>query len=305
MAKYSTISFVLLLALAQASVLTPVLAQSGDYGNVNGEGGAQAEYATSYELALPDVTKPLTVQIEHHMYNPGDDVKVRGSVWTELVEKVDALNIVKIEAKDGQGNVKAREDATVESDGNYTTSFALLDGAQEGTYIVEARIELEADALGIVNAITSAALQTSIEFAVAEPDGHKVIVENQEFTVVISSNSGISELSLNQQDKRVAFFVEGNDGTTGVTEITIPTALLSGEMTVLIDQSVAAEDAVLLKSNTEVETTFEINYKHSIHRVEVAGTNVVPEFPVTWLIMAVTIGSIIGVTALRRRATLR
>ncbi|HXV46222.1 MAG TPA: MG2 domain-containing protein [Nitrososphaera sp.] len=282
-------------------MLTPVLAQSDDDGKVNVEGSAQEEYPTSYELASPDVTKPLTLQLEYHLYNPGEDVKVRGSVWSELVEKVDALNIIKIEAKDGQGNVVAREDAAVESDGKYGTSFALLDSAQEGTYTVEARIELEADALGIVNAITSAALQSSIEFAVAEPAEHKVIAENQDFAVIIASSSGINGFTFNQQDKKVTFFAEGNDGTAGITEITIPKALLSGEMTVLIDQNLATEGSVILKSNTEVESTFEINYKHSIHRVEVAGTNVIPEFPMALLIMAATIGSVIVVTVSKRR----
>jgi hypothetical protein len=95
--------------------------------------------------------------------------------------------------------------------------------------------------------------------------------------------------------------VEGNDGTTGVTEIRIPKAMLSGDMTVLIDQNIAVEDDVLLKSDTATETVLEINYKHSIHRVEVAGTNVVPEFPVAIVIMAITIGTMIVVSTLAKQ----
>lgn len=260
-------------------------------------------YKTSYQVAPADVVSPLTVQVENHVYSPGEEVKVIGNVWLELVERIDAIDIVKIEAKDGQGNVIARENTTLGNDGTYTTTFALLDGANTGTYTLQARIELETDALGLVNAITSAALQSSIEFAVAEPAEHSITVEDQEFDVSIASNSGISDVQLNQEDKRISFFAEGNTGTTGVTEIKIPKSLLSGDMTVLIDQNIAVEDDILLKSDTAAETTLEINYKHSIHRVEVAGTNVVPEFPLAIMIMAAAIGTIaVASTILRLRA---
>ena len=279
-------------------LVTEVFAQS--------DAGMQAEskigYKTSYLVKPTDAVSPMTVQVEHHVYNPGEDVKVMGQVWLDLVERIDAIDIVKIEAKDGQGNVIARENTTVGNDGKYIASFALLDGANTGTYTLQARIELEADALGLVNAITSAALQSSIEFAVAEPVDYSITAENQEFNVSIATNSGISDVQLNQEEKKISFFAEGNTGTTGVTEITIPKSLLSGDMTVLIDQNIAVEDDVLLKSDTAAATTLEINYKHSIHRVEVAGTNVVPEFPFTILILAAAIGTIaVASTVLKPR----
>ncbi len=262
---------------------------------------SSTRYSTSYEVIAADVTSPVTIEAENHVYYPGDDVTVTGFVWIELVNRIDALDVLTLEAKDGQGNVIARENATIGSDGKYTTSFALLDSATSGTYSVQSRIELEADALGLVQAITSAALQSSAEIVVAVPTEHKIMAENQEFDVMIASNSGINEVNLNKEDKKLSFLVEGSDGTTGVTEIRIPKAMLSGDMTVLIDQNIAIEDDVLLKSDTATETVFEINYKHSIHRVEIAGTNVVPEFPVAIVIAAVTIGAMIGVSTLAKR----
>lgn len=289
---------IVILLFVPMSLFTEVLAQS----NTDTQAESTTGYKTSYQVAPADVVSPLTVQVESHVYSSGDQVKVMGMVWLELVERIDAIDIVKIEAKDGQGNVIARENTTVGNDGTYTTTFALLDGANTGTYTIQARIEVEADALGLVSAITSAALQSSIEFAVAEPVEHSITAENQEFVVSIASNSGISEVQLNQEEKKLSFFAEGNTGTTGVTEIKIPKSLLSGDMTVLIDQNIAVEDDILLKSDTDVETTLEINYKHSIHRVEVAGTNVVPEFPLAILIMAAAIGTIsVASTVLRLR----
>lgn len=275
----------LVIAVSFVSVQTfipiPALAQS------------ETEYRSSYAIPTAQASAPLTVQIEHHLYNPGDELTVRGAVWMEIVNRVDTLDLVRIEVKDSKGDIVVREDASVESDGNYSKTFMLLESAEQGTYTLEARIEIDADALGIVQTITSAALQSSIQFAVASPVTYSVDAENQDFAVYIASNSGVNDFQFRQEEKRVSFFVEGNADTNGVTEITIPKKLLSGQMTVLIDQNVVVEDSVLLKSDTATETTLEINYKHSIHRVEVAGTNVVPEFPVSMIIMAAAIVSVI------------
>lgn len=267
---------------AQTFISIPALAQS------------ETEYKSSYAIPIAQAGAPLTVQIEHHVYNPGDELTVRGAVWMEIVNRVDTLDLVRIEVKDSKGDIVVREDASVESDGNYSKTFMLLEGAEHGTYTLEARIEIDADALGIVQAITSAALQSSIQFAVASPVTYNVDAENQNFAVYIASNSGVNDFQFKQEEKSVSFFVEGNADTIGVTEITIPKKLLSGQMTVLIDQNVVVEDSVLLKSDTATETILEINYEHSIHRVEVAGTNVVPEFPASMIIMAAAIVSVIA-----------
>jgi len=296
--KIALLGIAMFTILGPSTFLTSAFAQS-DSMNLGVE--SNMSYNSSYKVAPADVTTPITIEAENHVYYPGDDVRVTGFVWIELVNRIDALDVITLEAKDGQGNIIARENATIGSDGKYTTSFTLLDSASSGTYTAQARVELEADALGLVEAITSATLQSSREFVVAEPIEHKITADNKEFDVVIASNSGINEVTLNQADKKLSFLVEDNDGTTGVTEIRIPKAMLSGDMTVLIDQNIAIEDDVLLKSDTATETTFEINYEHSIHRVEIAGTNVVPEFPVAIVIMATTIGAMIAVSTLAKR----
>jgi hypothetical protein len=78
--------------------------------------------------------------------------------------------------------------------------------------------------------------------------------------------------------------------------------MLSGEMTVLIDgQLVTAEsNDVILKSQTQTDATFEINYTHSEHTVEVTGTTVAPEFPLAALIMAAGVASVVGIVAVGR-----
>jgi len=269
----------------------PVLAQNA---NVI----VTSNYNTSYKEEAPGVSKPVTVELENHLYHPGESVQVHGSIWMDIVNRIDALHIVKVEIKDNSGNIVARENATVDrTDGSYSTSLMLLDNAAKGRYAAESRVDLEADALGIVQAITSATLQSSRSFAVAASEEYPVSVEGEKFTVSLASNSGINDFQFKQTEKRVAFFVEGDAGTEGVTEITIPKALLSGDMSVFMDQSLINEDDVIVKSETDAATTFEINYHHSIHRMEVSGTNVVPEFPlVSILMIAGAIGVVLVLT---------
>lgn len=97
---------------------------------------------------------------------------------------------------------------------------------------------------------------------------------------------------LTKSQKKVSFTVEGETGTKGVTQITIPKAVLSGQLTVFVDGTRLESDSddVIVTSDTESETTLEISYHHSTHTIDVVGTQAVPEFPVSMLVMAIAVG---------------
>ncbi len=291
--QYSLLSII-------AFLLALVVVPSSAYAQNQTSTEVEVSYSSSYETDEPSVITPVTVGLEYHLYNPGDEVMVRGSVLDDLVEQIDNLDLIEVELKDGDENVVARQNATVENGGNYSTTLNIPDNTQPGTYTVESRAEVDADALGIVEAITSATLRSSIEFVIEEPTEYSVNAEGEDFQVIIASNSEVEGFEFNQQERKIAFSVDGDDGTTGVTEITIPKDLLSGEMRVFIDENLVPEEDVIIKSETDAETTFEINYTHSIHSMEVTGTNVIPEFPIVAAIMAVAISVIIGITVLGR-----
>ncbi|MGI0036894.1 MAG: hypothetical protein ACRD99_00885, partial [Nitrososphaera sp.] len=226
------------------ATVQPALAQS--------DLSVETAYSSSYEISTADVTRPITINAENHLYYPGGRVSVEGSVWSEVVEAVEALNMIKVEIKDWSGDVAAMSDAELNKQtGRYETSLKLPDNASTGTYTVESRIELEADALGIVEAITSATLQSSVRIAVAEPNEYEVRIENQTYSVQVASNSALNGFEFKQQDKAISIFAEGNSGTTGVMEISVPKNLMSGEMAVFIDGSLMSEEQVILKSDSE------------------------------------------------------
>lgn len=283
--------------LSVPTIAAPALAQNAGELDSGTEFGAK--YKSTYPRIIADANNPVTVQSEYHLYKPGDKVKVEGSVWIELIKQVYPFDLITVKITDGRGNVIAVEETDIDTAGNYATEFTLLDSAEEGTYTVESFIETDTDLLGIVKTITPVTLRSSASFAVASSDTHIVEYEDDDFDISIASNSSVQGFNFKQQEKRVEFLVEGNTGTMGVTEISIPSALLSGEMTVFIDQNIAVGNDIIIKSETDVTTTFEINYTHSIHRIEVAGTSVVPEFPMVLLIATLAIGSLIAATAKR------
>ena len=104
----------------------------------------------------------------------------------------------------------------------------------------------------------------------------------EQFELEITSNLNVGTVEFRQEEKNVSFTVEGETGTRGAAEVIIPKAMLRGEkkkmmMMMLIDGEVAAaaeSNDIIVKSNTETDAMFEINYGHSEHTVEVTGTPV-------------------------------
>ncbi|AFU57710.1 MAG: MG2 domain-containing protein [Nitrososphaera sp.] len=264
----------------------------------------QTVYKSSYPKASTSSSSSVSVQSEYHIYKPGDTVKIQGQMSSEAKEQTDADSVM-VRIMDAQGTVVANQQATVNGNGEYAASISLPPTAAEGEYNVSSKIEVEASVLGLLDAEVIAKLESPpAQFIVARSNAFEVQSdEGEEFQIEITSNSNVDNVEFKQAEKRVSFVVEGKTGTTGVTEITIPKAMLSGEMMVLIDGEVVTAESndVIVKSHTDTEITFEINYSHSEHTVEVTGTNVTPEFPVSILVMAGALGSIIAFAAARNR----
>ena len=183
----------------------------------------------------------------------------------------------------------------VDSEGDYSTNFTLPKDSKQGAYTIQSKIQVNTGLLGILKTSTAAKLQTSSKFVVVSPVAFAVKAADKDLDVKIASNSNVSNFEFKPEQKKVSFTVEGETGTKGVTQITIPKAVLSGQLTVLVDdnQLVSDSDDVIVTSDTEAETTLEISYHHSRHTIDVVGTQTVPEFPISVLVMAVAVGLIV------------
>lgn len=120
-----------------------------------------------------------------------------------------------------------------------------------------------------------------------------VSVAGANIDVTVRSSSNITAFSLDEETKTLSFAVEGEEGTEGVTEITIG-RILEGPYAVAVDGDVTTDFEV---DESSGETVIRLSYVHGIDEVTITGTNVVPEFPVAAIALAASIVGIIAVTA--------
>jgi uncharacterized protein YfaS (alpha-2-macroglobulin family) len=293
------VAAMLVSAIASLPALQTVAAQSG---SASATGEVSTMYRTSYPQIEADSTNSFTAQSEYRIYKPGDMVKIEGSMSTEMRQETQS-DAVSINIADARGQVVANQQATVDSSGRYSATIALPANAHEGQYTAESKIEVSASLLGLLRADIVAKLESSTQFVVGSLASFDVQASGgEQFQVEMTSNSNVSNVQLSEEAKTLSFTVEGETGTTGVTEVTIPKAMLSGEMAVLIDGRLVTAESndVIAKSETRTDVTFEINYTHSEHTVEVTGTIVAPEFPLAAVVMAAAVASVIGIAAASR-----
>ncbi len=172
----------------------------------------------------------------------------------------------------------------------------------KGSYTVTSQINTDADLSGLVGIKGKVNLGASTKIVVVPPQVFNVEVENHgEFDVKVSSNSTVTDVRFNGDEKKVSVDVQGQTGTKGVSHISVPKGMVSGQMKVMIDGKVVSNDKVVVTKNTQTETEVEVNYNHSVHTIDVVGTQAIPEFgTIAVLILAAAIISIVAVTSKSR-----
>lgn len=272
--------------------------------NIHSQENSQAEYhenyKSSYERMSADSENSFTVETNKHLYKPGDNVKIEGSVWSGLITELGGANQISLQVLDNNGTVVNDGKAQVNGDGQYNTEFTLPDNAKQGAYTINAKIDASADVVGSLTLKAQGNLQSSGKFVVVSPNAFAIKAEGKDFDVKVASNSTVSNVQFDGQAKKISFTVSGETGTKGTTDIVIPKSLLSGNITVMIDGQVMSQSDVIETNDTQDETTLELNYHHSTHTIEVIGTNAVPEFPTSLMIMAVATSLLVVLVSTRQ-----
>lgn len=116
----------------------------------------------------------------------------------------------------------------------------------------------------------------------------------QPIDLKIRSSSTVSDFGFNEESKSISFKATGEAGTKGVTVVTIG-PVLEGPYTVTVDGS-AVTDFKTTETADGV-TEIEVTYDHSTREISITGTQVVPEFPVSMVIMGIAIATIIVLSA--------
>ncbi len=283
-------------------------------------------YMSSYTKLNPDSNNYVTVQTGHEIYTSDDKVNVYGSIWNGLlsagsgsylatvpVSSVDGntvTELVQIQVRDEHGNVVYTKETQVDSNGNYVVPVSLPYDAS-GKYSVDSLLETKTGLLGTLDVSAAAKLESSTSFLVTTPGKFVVPTKDASFTVDISSNSTVSDFAFDSKNKEISFNVQGVTGTRGISDVVVPKSLLGGQIQVSIDGIVEPynSDGVVVVSDTPSETTFELNYHHSMHTIQLVGTSAaeaivpvdtqaVPEFSsVAPIILVVSIMSMLLVSS--------
>ena len=260
----------------------------------NGETESHEHYAMSYEKMSASSDDTITIQTERHLYKPGDQVTIEGSFWSNLVSTVGGINTVSVQVTDNNGTVVYAGKGQVDAQGDYSTSFQLPSDAKNGAYKVDIKADVNSDVLSSLPIKMQTGIDSSTKFVVISPNAWAVKAEGKDFQVDIASNStSVTNLNFDGQNKKLSFTVQGETGTKGVTQVTIPKSMLSGDLTAMIDGRAMAQSDVVETADTSDSTTLEINYHHSTHTIDIVGTNAVPEFPLASIILVAGISSLV------------
>jgi hypothetical protein len=130
---------------------------------------------------------------------------------------------------------------------------------------------------------------------------HVIVADGTVFHVTTESNSTISDFMFIQGEKKLMFNVTGPTETSGFCNITIPNQLLGGLFTIMIDEQIVSE---VLSSDNGTHTWLYFTYLHSLHKIEIRGTTVIPEFPSATVFIAfmfVTLIAVVSKKRIRRR----
>jgi hypothetical protein len=109
--------------------------------------------------------------------------------------------------------------------------------------------------------------------------------------------SSVSGLVFDSTRGLLNFTVSGPSGTYGFFNATIARTLLSGQPVVLID-------GVLSPASVSQDANFwyvHVTYMHSQHHVTIGGSNTVPEFPSTPLLVILLLLSIVILSRVERK----
>jgi hypothetical protein len=120
--------------------------------------------------------------------------------------------------------------------------------------------------------------------------------EGTSFPVLVSTNSTITSFSFNESTREISFHVEGQNGTVGFCNVTLPNTLVQnlwqGHFTILVD----GEPPLQINLWTDGTHTYGyFTYAHSEHEVVI-----VPELPHTALTAVFLFITLSAVAACRK-----
>jgi len=103
---------------------------------------------------------------------------------------------------------------------------------------------------------------------------HPIRINGTSFLVTSFSTSGVGQLNLVEEEKKISLRVLGREGSPAFTHITFPKVLLGGDLAVYIDGT----DTRLYRMDNETHSRIMLEYASGDRTIDIVGTSVIPEF---------------------------
>jgi hypothetical protein len=118
---------------------------------------------------------------------------------------------------------------------------------------------------------------------IKDPNLWFLTIEGANIPITINSSSIVTDVGVDAQNKRIFFSTEGGISSNVVTTISIG-RILQGPYAVTVDQNTNSKFRTI-EGTSDTDTSLEISHPPGAHTIEIVGTNVIPEFPVSFLIL--------------------
>ena len=125
-----------------------------------------------------------------------------------------------------------------------------------------------------------------------------VYVDNQAYQVKTVSNSSISAFNLSRSQKQISFNVTTSSGTICFCNITIPSNLLWGEFTVLLD---GEPQMFSIRKDNATHISVYFTCSHDTKKIQIIGTDIIAEFMSLAILSLFIIATLFAVMVCRRK----
>jgi len=119
---------------------------------------------------------------------------------------------------------------------------------------------------------------------------HMVVWNGQIYNVTTYCNSTLASFDFSQPEMQISFNVTGPSGAVVFCNVTIPKIFLnasSGSWTVFLDDTNITNNISVGENATHTSVHFTFTFPSSTHKTRVIGTDVIPEFPNSLLLLLI------------------
>ena len=127
-------------------------------------------------------------------------------------------------------------------------------------------------------------------------------IDNSNYPVTVDSNSAILGFSFNQSESKISISVSGPATTSSFCDFAVPTGLLSGNLSLVLDGSLLMEGSDYTRTSNSTHNSFNVTYSSDgVHTIELVNSDVIPEFPNVILLSTLIVATMAAAILYRKK----